>query len=62
MLGMGCVVSKKQKIEPGKIYAGNPAQYIKNNDYGLKMKSINSKKVESEIKRYMNLCKKREIF
>ena len=62
MLGMGCVVSKNQKIEPGKTYVGNPAQYIKNNAYGLKIKSISSKKIESEMKRYNNLCKKREIF
>jgi UDP-N-acetylglucosamine acyltransferase len=57
MLGMGCVVTKNQKIEPGNTYIGNPAQYLKSNTYGLKIKSINSKKIQNEIKRYNNLCK-----
>jgi UDP-N-acetylglucosamine acyltransferase len=61
MLGMGCVVTKKQKIEPGKTYVGNPAQYIKNNDYGLKKRSISTNKIQNEIKRYNNLCKKIKI-
>jgi UDP-N-acetylglucosamine acyltransferase len=61
MLGMGCVVTKKQKIEPGKTYVGNPARYIKNNDYGLKKKSISSKKIHNEMKRYNDLCKKIKI-
>jgi UDP-N-acetylglucosamine acyltransferase len=61
MLGMGCIVTKKQKIEPGKTYVGNPAQYIKNNDYGLKKRSISPKKIQNEIKRYNNLCKKIKI-
>ena len=62
MLGMGSVVLKKNKIEPGKTYAGNPAQFIKDNNHGLKIKSINLKVIESERKRYKNLCKIREIF
>ena len=61
MLGMGCVVSKKQKIEPGKTYVGNPAHYIKNNDYGLKKRFVSPKKIQNEIKRYNNLCKKIKI-
>ena len=62
MLGMGCVVTKKQKIEPGKTYVGNPARYIKNNDYGLKKRSISSKELQSEIKRYNDLCKKNKDY
>jgi UDP-N-acetylglucosamine acyltransferase len=61
MLGMGCIVTKKQKIEPGKTYVGNPARYIKNNDYGLEKRSISSKNLQSEIKRYNDLYKKIKI-
>jgi UDP-N-acetylglucosamine acyltransferase len=57
MLGMGSVVTKNQKIEPGNTYVGNPAQYLKINTYGLKIRSINPKKVQNEIKRYNSLCK-----
>jgi UDP-N-acetylglucosamine acyltransferase len=57
MLGMGSVVTKNQKIEPGNTYVGNPAEYLKINTYGLKIRSINPKKVQNEIKRYNSLCK-----
>ena len=57
MLGMGCVVTKNQKIEPGNTYVGNPAQYLKSNTYGLKIRSINPKQIQNEIKRYNSLCK-----
>jgi UDP-N-acetylglucosamine acyltransferase len=57
MLGIGCVVTKNQKIEPGNTYVGNPAQYLKSNTYGLKKRSINPKKIQNEIKRYNKLCK-----
>jgi UDP-N-acetylglucosamine acyltransferase len=57
MLGMGCVVTKNQKIEPGNTYVGNPARYLKSNIYGLKVRSINPKKIQNETKRYNSLCK-----
>lgn len=35
MLGMGTIVTKKNRIFPGIIYVGNPARTLKDNDIGL---------------------------
>ncbi|MDD5770332.1 MAG: hypothetical protein PHE25_05150 [Candidatus Gracilibacteria bacterium] len=40
MLGMGTIVTKKSIIEPGKIYVGNPAKYLKDNIIGLAKSEI----------------------
>ena len=36
MLGMGCVVPKKLKIEPGQTWVGNPARRLKTNMYAFR--------------------------
>jgi len=46
MIGMGCVVTKKSLIEPGKIYVGSPAKLLKENTIGLERNNINSDKLE----------------
>ena len=43
MIGMGSVVTKKSKIQCFGTYAGNPAKYIKENDY--QKQNFNSKEV-----------------
>lgn len=43
MLGMGTIVPKSKKIEPGKIYVGNPAEFLKPNQIGLERNGIDDK-------------------
>jgi UDP-N-acetylglucosamine acyltransferase len=40
MIGMGSVVTKTSKIEPGKIYVGSPARFLKENKIGLERNGI----------------------
>jgi UDP-N-acetylglucosamine acyltransferase len=40
MLGMGAVVPKSARIEPGQIYAGNPARWLRQNDIGLERAKV----------------------
>lgn len=40
MIGMGCVITKTSKIEPGKIYVGSPARFLKENKIGLERNNI----------------------
>ena len=52
MLGMGSVVTKQTLIEPGKVYVGSPARYLKNNDIGLERNNITSEQLLKFIKYY----------
>ena len=52
MLGMGAIVPKSVDIEPGNIYAGNPARLIGPNEVGLKRYPI---ELGYEIERYDRL-------
>ena len=52
MVGMGAIVTKSSNIEPGGIYFGNPAKYVRENTIGLERFNIS----EDEITRL------REIF
>lgn len=49
MIGMGCIITKTTEIEPLKTYVGNPAKYLKQNEYKLK------KLDEVTIKKYRTL-------
>lgn len=40
MIGMGSVITKTSRIEPGKIYVGSPAKFLKENSIGLKRNGI----------------------
>jgi UDP-N-acetylglucosamine acyltransferase len=45
MIGMGCVVWKKSKIEPCKIYFGNPSKCIGMNEIGIERNKITEEKL-----------------
>ena len=52
MLGMGCVVTKKSKIQPGNIYVGNPAVFLKQNKIGLERNNITKEKLNQLINNF----------
>lgn len=55
MLGMGSIVTKNTPIEPGNIYVGNPARFLKNNS--LDRFNITKKNLDFEIFRYGQILK-----
>ena len=57
MLGMGCVVPKKLKIEPGQTWAGNPARRLKTNMYALDKWDIDEFELLEETARWTQLVK-----
>lgn len=58
MIGMGSVITKKNKIRPGTKWAGNPASYIGKNEIGLSRNNVSSNELESEIQRHAKLFEK----
>jgi UDP-N-acetylglucosamine acyltransferase len=60
ILGMGCVVWKKNKIEPCKMYFGNPAKCIGMNDIGIQRNNIGEDKIKILIDEYEKITKKSE--
>ncbi|WP_413557827.1 UDP-N-acetylglucosamine acyltransferase [Bdellovibrio sp. HCB209] len=46
MLGMGTVITKKSKIEPIKTYVGNPARYLKPNQYAVTKNKLSVQDIE----------------
>jgi UDP-N-acetylglucosamine acyltransferase len=52
MIGMGAVITKKCMIECGKVYAGNPAKYIKDNVVGIYRSGITSDELTELEKLY----------
>ena len=52
LLGMSCVVNKKTKAEPFKIYAGNPARYLKENTVGIERNNLTDLFMAKERDRY----------
>jgi UDP-N-acetylglucosamine acyltransferase len=52
MLGMGAVVTSSSKINPGGIYIGIPAKYLKNNIVGLERNNVNLDKLNHFKKIY----------
>jgi acyl-[acyl carrier protein]--UDP-N-acetylglucosamine O-acyltransferase len=61
MIGMGCVIWKKNKIEPGKIYIGNPAKMIGENSIGLERNNINNNQLKQLLTKFNNLNHENEI-
>ena len=55
MIGMGCVVPKKSRIEPGQTWVGNPARRLKTNMYALEKYNIDEYDVIEETARYKQL-------
>ena len=55
MLGMGTVVTKKTRIEPGYIYVGNPAKKLKQNKIGLERSCVTKDMLDAETNRYNTL-------
>lgn len=55
MLGMGCIVTKKSTIEPFKIYIGNPATFLKDNDFLIKRLGMSDEQVEKHKDSYLKL-------
>lgn len=46
MLGMGTVITKKSKVEPIKTYVGNPARYLKPNQYAVTKNNLTVQDIE----------------
>ena len=57
MIGMGCVVPKKTRLEPGQTWVGNPARRLKTNMYALDKHDIDDYHLVEETVRYANLLK-----
>lgn len=57
MIGMGCVVPKKTKLEPGQTWVGNPARRLKTNMYALDKHDVDDYKLVEETVRYANILK-----
>ena len=57
LVGMGGIVTKQNKIEPGNIYIGNPAKLLKYNIIGLKRNDISKEQLQLFQKEYKSLLK-----
>ena len=57
MIGMGCVVPKKTRLEPGQTWVGNPARRLKTNMYALDKHDVDDYKLVEETVRYANILK-----
>ena len=58
MIGMGTVIPKKTRVEPGYIYVGNPAKKLKLNEIGLERQGITKDMLDIETNRYNELMEK----
>ena len=52
MLGMGTIVTPKNRIVPGNIYVGTPARILKENKIGLERNNISQQDLTKETERY----------
>lgn len=62
MIGMSSVITKKMKIIPGYIYAGNPAKRIALNKIGIKKKNISKIDLKKEKIRFISIAKKHSLY
>ena len=62
MIGMSSVITKKMKIIPGYIYAGNPAKRIALNKIGIKKKNISKIDLKKEKIRFTSIAKKHSLY
>ncbi|MBF0657472.1 hypothetical protein IPZ60_01820 [Psychrobacter sp. NG25] len=54
MIGMGTVITKKAKVLPGRIYAGNPSKEIGVNKIGLDRNNVDGSKLEQLTNEFEN--------
>jgi UDP-N-acetylglucosamine acyltransferase len=47
MIGMGTVITKKSVIEPVKTYIGNPAKFLKVNQYAIDKNGLSIKQIDA---------------
>ena len=57
MIGMGCVVPKKSRLEPGQTWVGNPARRLKTNMFALEKSDVDEYDLIEETARYTQLVK-----
>ena len=57
MIGMGCVVPKKTKLEAGHTWVGNPARRLKTNMYALDKLNVDDYMLVEETARWAQLLK-----
>ena len=62
MIGMSSVITKKIKIKPGFIFAGNPAKKISINKIGIKRKKVSKNDLKKEEKRFYSLIKSHPFY
>jgi len=55
MIGMGAMVGRNKKIEPGKIYVKNPIKFLKINRVGLSKNGIGNDELESLNRKYLEV-------
>ena len=61
MIGMGCVVPKKIRLEPGQTWVGNPARRLKTNMYALEKYNIDEYCLLEETARYKKLIELHDL-
>ncbi len=54
MVGMGSVVPKKKRLVPGKIYAGNPVKFLRENNVGLERQGVTRETLQAKIVEYFH--------
>lgn len=57
MVGMNSSVTKSLDVEPGKVYVGSPAVFIKMNAIGLQRNNVLEERLKQEIERYKQMRK-----
>ena len=58
MIGMGSLITKKKRINPGYVFYGKPIKKIKKNSFALKKNKITNKELIAENYRYKKILKK----
>ena len=61
MIGMGCVVPKKTRLEPGQTWVGNPARRLKTNMYALDKHDVDDYELVEETARYNKLVELHDL-
>ena len=59
---MSSVITKKTKVLPGYIFAGNPAKKISLNKIGMKKKNISKNDIKKELLRFKLLIKEHPFY
>lgn len=55
MIGMGAVITKKTDVDCGKVYVGNPAKLLKENEHGLIKNSVSEQYLKDQKIRRVNI-------